>query len=255
MEIKGDITPAIDELRTIYDKLRTHYEGRAQNKYWIKNSHLRPVVIGITPARPRSKEEGWYQAGTWESEGETVFKTLTKQKDPAVYDEIFIVGETLANPSIDVVRNMVHQFAHQISATIYKSGYNNSARTYHNAQYEYAAGLLGINAFYVKGTGWTIDWNQQNPVINDLLQKIADEIDPMAFDTFRKVPSGRAVQSTRMKKWQCKSCLNPKVVRCTGLLKAECKRCGDPFIYADKDRHTDLQVKHWVNYSNCEVLP
>lgn len=254
-EIKGDLTVPINELRSIYNKLRAYYEGRAPNSYFVKNKPLRPVVIGISPQMPRRKEQGWFQPAQWESEGEKVFSALTKQKGVQVYDEIFIVGDSLNAQPIEIVRNMAHQLAHQIATNVHTTMVANN-RTYHNSYFEWGFKQMGIWPTYDKSSGWaTVDWASQGQAVTAVLQKIADEIDPMAFDTFRTPTPERVVQPTRMKKWQCKSCLTPRVVRCTGLLLASCNRCGDRFVYADKDRHTSDAVRHWVNYSNIEVLP
>jgi hypothetical protein len=230
--MKGDIGPAITELRSAYmkilmelDRYNQYYMGKATS-YASKMP-----VLGIAP-KGRRKETGWYKPGSWESQTVQAFAKLGAMAgQQAIHGEVFLAGEILDKPRIEIVKVLFHQAMHQVSRTA-------SDTSYHSADFRIAAARFGIEATVVDGWGY-INFTYPTRWESEL-QTIADGIDVTALNVHRKPEDSIGVGTGKMRLWVC-ACGKPKL-RTGAVLVGTCDICKHPYMYADKNRLCTLDA-------------
>jgi len=230
--MKGDIGPAITELRKAYMEI-LKYLDKYEADHWSKpNSQYRTKmpVLGVAP-KGRRKETGWYKPSSWESQATSGFAKLgAAPASAALHGEVFLAGEILDKPKEDIVKVLIHQAIHQIAA-------EPSTTSYHSAMFAEKAKRYGIQPSTKEGWGYSEFYYPKH--WRDFIAQVAQGIDSASLNVHRRPEDEIAVGTGKMRLWVCK-CNKPKL-RTGGILRGTCDMCGHPFMYADKSRLCSLK--------------
>ena len=208
---------------TLY-AIHDYFNGR-----FFDHSLPRPVFTFSAEGRDRF---GHFCPGKWmdiEEDGGTIRKqtSLARKKTGMMSDdlpdEINMHSERgLARPIEEVMATVYHEMCHQAQyrdPIVYgKPGKNN----YHNKAWHVCCQRTGLETEGAKG---------YTTVTSTFREIIKDYVAP--HDWIARIPSGRNVQPTRMKLWECDCPSKMRKIRATYELDITCNVCHSVFVKID----------------------